>query len=217
MKQKIFSKNAPPPIGPYSQAIIANNMMFLSGQIAINPNTNLLVVDSIENETNMVLKNIQNILQENQCSMNEIIKCTIFLSDMNLFEKVNKVYEKYGNNLGAYSLSTAFSPPKGEKGCVTLLPLELKRYKGLFTSRLGEKVFLVYNTIVGSNLCRASHSRDFYFPFAAGISELSKLVDEVSPKNLYFTGPYAKLYLKKISSSTHIKKALFPNNQQSLL
>jgi 2-iminobutanoate/2-iminopropanoate deaminase len=97
MKQKIFSKNAPPPIGPYSQAIIANNMMFLSGQIAINPNTNLLVVDSIENETNMVLKNIQNILQENQCSMNEIIKCTIFLSDMNLFEKVNKVYEKYFN------------------------------------------------------------------------------------------------------------------------
>tara|TARA_B100000902_G_C27132045_1_gene824145 strand:+ start:437 stop:817 length:381 start_codon:yes stop_codon:yes gene_type:complete len=97
MKQKIFSKNAPLPIGPYSQAIIANNMIYLSGQIAINPKTNLLVTDSIENETNMVLKNIQNILQEHHCSMNEIIKCTIFLSDMNLFKKVNMVYEKYFN------------------------------------------------------------------------------------------------------------------------
>ena len=97
MKQKIFSKNAPQPIGPYSQAIIANNMIYLSGQIAINPKTNLTVTDSIENETNMVLKNIQNILKKNHCSMNEIIKCTIFLSDMNLFEKVNKVYEKYFN------------------------------------------------------------------------------------------------------------------------
>ena len=95
MKQKIFSKNAPLPIGPYSQAIIANNIIYLSGQIAINPNTNLLVTDSIENETNMVLKNIQNILQEHQCSMNEIIKCTIFLSDMNLFETVNKIYATY--------------------------------------------------------------------------------------------------------------------------
>lgn len=98
MKQKIFSKNAPQPIGPYSQAIIANNMIYLSGQIAINPKTNLIVTDSIENETNMVLKNIQNILKKNHCSMNEIIKCTIFLSDMNLFEKVNKVYEKYFNS-----------------------------------------------------------------------------------------------------------------------
>tara|TARA_B100001113_G_C20877797_1_gene521206 strand:+ start:297 stop:677 length:381 start_codon:yes stop_codon:yes gene_type:complete len=97
MKQKIYSKNAPQPIGPYSQAIIANNMIYLSGQIAINPKTNLTVTDSIENETNMVLKNIQNILKKNHCSMNEIIKCTIFLSDMNLFEKVNKVYEKYFN------------------------------------------------------------------------------------------------------------------------
>tara|TARA_Y100000739_G_C20198759_1_gene280075 strand:+ start:99 stop:479 length:381 start_codon:yes stop_codon:yes gene_type:complete len=95
MKQKIFSKNAPTPIGPYSQAIIVNNTIYLSGQIAINPTTNLLITDSIENETNMVLKNIQNILQEHKCSMNEIIKCTIFLSDMNLFDKVNKIYEKY--------------------------------------------------------------------------------------------------------------------------
>ena len=61
MKQKIYSNNAPTPIGPYSQAIIANNMIYLSGQIAINPKTNLIITDSIETETNIVLKNIQNI------------------------------------------------------------------------------------------------------------------------------------------------------------
>ena len=95
MKQKIYSKNAPTPIGPYSQAIIANNMIYLSGQIAINPKTNLIITDSIETETNMVLKNIQNILKEKECSMDQIIKCTIFLKDMTKFEKVNKVYEKH--------------------------------------------------------------------------------------------------------------------------
>ena len=95
MKQKIYSNNAPTPIGPYSQAIIANNMMYLSGQIAINPKTNLIITDSIESETNMVLKNIQNILKEKECSMDEIVKCTIFLKDMSKFDKVNKVYEKY--------------------------------------------------------------------------------------------------------------------------
>ena len=95
MKQKIYSNNAPTPIGPYSQAIIANNMIYLSGQIAINPKTNLIITDSIESETNMVLKNIQNILKEKECSMDEIVKCTIFLKDMSKFDKVNKVYEKY--------------------------------------------------------------------------------------------------------------------------
>ena len=95
MKQKIYSNNAPTPIGPYSQAIIANNMIYLSGQIAINPKTNLIITDSIETETNMVLKNIQNILKEKECSMDEIVKCTIFLKDMKKFDKVNKVYEKY--------------------------------------------------------------------------------------------------------------------------
>lgn len=95
MKQKIYSNNAPTPIGPYSQAIIANNMIYLSGQIAINPKTNLIITESIESETNMVLKNIQNILKEKECSMDEIVKCTIFLKDMSKFDKVNKVYEKY--------------------------------------------------------------------------------------------------------------------------
>ena len=95
MKQKITSNNAPKPIGPYSQAIKKNNMIFISGQIAINPETNLLIIDNIEDETKMVMENIINILLECDCSFDNIVKCSIFLSDMALFESVNKVYGEY--------------------------------------------------------------------------------------------------------------------------
>jgi|TARA_B100000530_G_C15934693_1_gene478507 2-iminobutanoate/2-iminopropanoate deaminase len=95
MKQKITSNNAPKPIGPYSQAIKNNNMIFISGQIAINPETNLLIIDNIEDETKMVMKNIKNILLECDCTFDNIVKCSIFLSDMTLFESVNKVYGEY--------------------------------------------------------------------------------------------------------------------------
>jgi 2-iminobutanoate/2-iminopropanoate deaminase len=95
MKQKITSNNAPKPIGPYSQAIKNNNMIFISGQIAINPETNLLIIDNIEDETKMVMENIKNILLECDCTFDNIVKCSIFLSDMTLFESVNKVYGEY--------------------------------------------------------------------------------------------------------------------------
>ena len=95
MKQKITSNNAPKPIGPYSQAIKNNNMIFISGQIAINPETNLLIIDNIEDETKMVMENIKNILLECDCTFDNIVKCSIFLSDMTLFESVNKVYDEY--------------------------------------------------------------------------------------------------------------------------
>jgi len=95
MKRKITSNNAPKPIGPYSQAIKNNNMIFISGQIAINPETNLLIIDNIEDETKMVMKNIKNILLECDCTFDNIVKCSIFLSDMTLFESVNKVYGEY--------------------------------------------------------------------------------------------------------------------------
>ena len=97
MKQKILSNNAPTPIGPYSQAIKINNMIFLSGQIAINPKTNLLVTDNIEEEAKMVMENIQNILLECNCTFDNIVKCTIFLSNMDLFKSVNLVYGSYFN------------------------------------------------------------------------------------------------------------------------
>ena len=91
MKNKITSNNAPKPIGPYSQAIKNDNMLFISGQIAIHPKTNLLITDNIEDETKMVMENIKNILLECNCTFQNVVKCSIFLSNMDLFESVNKM------------------------------------------------------------------------------------------------------------------------------
>tara|TARA_B100000902_G_C27018863_1_gene768574 strand:+ start:67 stop:447 length:381 start_codon:yes stop_codon:yes gene_type:complete len=95
MKQKILSNNAPKPIGPYSQAIKSGNMIFISGQIAIDPKTNTLINTNIEEETKMVMNNLQAILHECNCKFNNIVKCTIFLSNMDLFKSVNHVYGSY--------------------------------------------------------------------------------------------------------------------------
>ena len=97
MKQKILSNNAPSPIGPYSQAVKSGNMIFISGQIAINPITNTLVNDNIQKETEMVMDNIHNILNECNCTFNNVVKCSIFLSDMDLFKSVNEIYGSYFN------------------------------------------------------------------------------------------------------------------------
>mgnify|MGYP001392463624 CR=1 FL=1 len=95
MKKQIKSKNAPQPIGPYSQAIKHGNMVFISGQIAIDPKTNKIITNNIIEETKMVFQNIDNILKECDCDFNNIVKCSIFLSDMKFFESVNKVYSSY--------------------------------------------------------------------------------------------------------------------------
>lgn len=97
MKQKILSNNAPSPIGPYSQAVKSGNMIFISGQIAINPTTNTLVNDNIQKETEMVMENINNILNECNCTFDNVVKCSIFLSNMDLFTSVNEVYGNYFN------------------------------------------------------------------------------------------------------------------------
>ena len=91
MKKQIKSKKAPQPIGPYSQAIKHGNMVFISGQIAIDPKTNKIITNNIIEETKMVFQNIDNILKECDCDFNNIVKCSIFLSDMKFFESVNKV------------------------------------------------------------------------------------------------------------------------------
>ena len=98
MKQKILSNNAPQPIGPYSQAIKVNNIIFISGQIAIDPETNTLIKNDIVQETKMVMENIKNILIQSNCTLEKVVKCSIFLSDMNLFESVNEVYGSYFNH-----------------------------------------------------------------------------------------------------------------------
>lgn len=94
-KQEIITTKAPAPIGPYSQAIISNNMVFISGQIPFNAETNELIVDDISSETHQVMRNLQFILEEAGINFNHVVKTTIFLSDMSLFALVNEVYGSY--------------------------------------------------------------------------------------------------------------------------
>lgn len=95
MKKIIETTQAPSPIGPYSQAVSFNNIVFLSGQIAIDPTSGALIMDSIEEETEQVMQNIAAVLKEAGSDFDNVIKCSIFLSDMNNFSVVNEVYGKY--------------------------------------------------------------------------------------------------------------------------
>ncbi|MFY7811194.1 MAG: RidA family protein [Flavobacterium sp.] len=97
MKQIIYTANAPEPIGPYSQAIKLGNMLYTSGQIAINPKTNQLVLNSIEDETKQVMENIKAILDAAGMTFEHIIKCSIFIMNMNDFAAINQVYGSYFN------------------------------------------------------------------------------------------------------------------------
>jgi 2-iminobutanoate/2-iminopropanoate deaminase len=94
-KKVVFTKQAPEPIGPYSQAIDAGNMVFISGQIAIQPSTSNLITANIEEETTQVMVNLEAILTVAGLSFNNVVKTTIFLKDMNNFPKVNAIYGKY--------------------------------------------------------------------------------------------------------------------------
>lgn len=96
-KKIITTDNAPAPIGPYNQAVVTGNMLFTSGQIAINPATGELVTGTIEEETKQVMENLKGILNEVGITFENIVKTTIFLSDMNQFAQVNAVYGTYFN------------------------------------------------------------------------------------------------------------------------
>ncbi|MEO6404506.1 MAG: RidA family protein [Ferruginibacter sp.] len=95
--QKIIvnTPNAPAPIGPYNQAVRSGNLLFISGQIALDPSTAGLIIDDIETETTQVMKNLQAILTEAGAGFENIVKTTIFLSDMSLFAKVNEIYGSF--------------------------------------------------------------------------------------------------------------------------
>ena len=95
MKTTIQTNNAPAPIGPYSQAIRAGGTLYVSGQIAIIPSTGELADGSIEAETEQVMKNIGAILDEAGMDYSNVVKCSIFVSDMNNFSRVNEIYGKY--------------------------------------------------------------------------------------------------------------------------
>ena len=95
MKKIINTSNAPKPIGPYNQAVISGNLMFMSGQIAFDPSTGELVIGEIQAETKQVMENLKSILDEAGLSFKDVIKTSIFLSDMNNFQQVNEVYGSY--------------------------------------------------------------------------------------------------------------------------
>ena len=95
MKKIINTPNSPQPIGPYNQAILKNNILFISGQIALDPKTMKLINDSIKGETIQVMENIKNILLEAKMNFSDVVKTSIFLSNMDNFNDVNNVYGSY--------------------------------------------------------------------------------------------------------------------------
>ena len=95
MKKIIKTHDAPAPIGPYNQAVIAGNYMFISGQIALNPENGKLIIDNINEETTQVMENLKAILAESSLSFENVVKATIFLSSMDNFSSVNEIYGSY--------------------------------------------------------------------------------------------------------------------------
>jgi len=96
MKKIINTKNAPDPIGPYNQAVKINNMLFISGQVAMDPNNNNeLIKSSINDETHQVMKNLSAILEEAGMDFTNVVKATIFLSEMSYFKEINSIYGSY--------------------------------------------------------------------------------------------------------------------------
>jgi len=95
MKSIIYTQNAPEPIGPYSQAVLAGNMLFISGQIPIDPASNQLIIGSIADEARQVMKNLDALLKSSGFLFEDVVKTTIFLSNMNHFAEVNEIYGSY--------------------------------------------------------------------------------------------------------------------------
>ncbi|MFC2127578.1 Rid family detoxifying hydrolase [Bacteroidota bacterium] len=97
MKKIINTNNAPAPLGPYNQAVLQNNTLYISGQIAINPATNEFVLDSIKSETQQVMENLKAVLAAADMNFENVLKSSIFISDMNNFVEINEVYGSYFN------------------------------------------------------------------------------------------------------------------------
>ena len=96
-KQIIKTDTAPAPIGPYNQAVRTGELLFISGQVAIDPSTNDLIKGTVKDEAHQVMKNLKAILDEAKLTFEHVVKTTIFLSDMSLFTEVNEVYGSYFN------------------------------------------------------------------------------------------------------------------------
>lgn len=95
MKKIIKTDQAPLPIGPYNQAVMYHNTLYVSGQIAIEPTSGNLIMDSIEAETEQVIKNIGAILQAAGLGFENVVKCSVFVRDMEMFSRINAIYAKF--------------------------------------------------------------------------------------------------------------------------
>ena len=95
MKESILSQDAPAPIGPYSQAVRVGNSLYISGQIAIDQSTDTLITSTIEEETHQVLKNIGSILKTAGLTYADVVSCTVYVTDMNMFSRINAIYSAY--------------------------------------------------------------------------------------------------------------------------
>tara|TARA_B100001142_G_scaffold15715_1_gene14742 strand:+ start:213 stop:596 length:384 start_codon:yes stop_codon:yes gene_type:complete len=117
MEKKIINTHkSPAPIGPYNQAILIGNTLFISGQIALDAESMKLNNKSINDETHQVMKNLKNILEEANMNFNDVVKSSIFLSDMSLFKEVNKIYGSY---------LTPGNEPARETTAVKTLPMNV--------------------------------------------------------------------------------------------
>jgi 2-iminobutanoate/2-iminopropanoate deaminase len=126
MKKVIQSENAPKPVGPYSQAIEAGNLLFCSGQIAIDPATDKVLTGDVETQTRQVMKNIKAVLDKAGYTWNHIVKTTIFLTDMGDFAKVNAIYAEAFKELPpARSTVQVSGLPKGVN-----VEIEVTAFKG---------------------------------------------------------------------------------------
>lgn len=106
MKKIINTPKAPAPIGPYNQAVLSGNTLYTSGQIAINPETGELVLDDIKTETKQVMENMKAVLNEAGMSFENVIKTSIFISDMHNFAAINEVYARYFDDANAPARET---------------------------------------------------------------------------------------------------------------
>lgn len=114
-KRALSIPGAPAPIGPYSQAVLVKDTLYISGQIPLNPQSGELISSSIEDATNQVMRNLESLLMEAEMTFENVVKCSIFLKDLSNFEQVNAVYGSYFKEL----------PPARETVQVSRLPKDV--------------------------------------------------------------------------------------------
>ena len=125
MKKVIYTSDAPEAIGPYSQAILSNNTLYTSGQIAIDPKSGELITDNISDETHQVMKNLEAVLFAAEMDFSHVLKCTIFLKDMNQYAEINTVYAQF----------FVEKPPAREAVQVSVLPKHVNIEISLIASK----------------------------------------------------------------------------------